>query len=204
MNNETLRVAQDKGLTAEEYKQRFLERAEIAKLPENVQREPKLEHVPLNKQRSTRIEKTYLPSVDIVEAIYSIKNPQTWVIITEDWCGDSAQILPYFIAIAQLNKLIEVKFILRDTFPEIMDKYLTNGTRSIPKVIAFDTQTGEELWTWGPRPEQAAQDFLTRKAEGMPKSENQILLHKWYAADRGKTIENELREKILQSVEVAY
>lgn len=199
MENEILSTALSSGLSAEEYEYYFAERAELAKNAENVERNSLLKNLPLNKQRSSRLKKTYIPSADITHIMKAIETEQVWVIITEDWCGDSAQILPIIQAITSISDKVEIRFLLRDSFPEIMNRYLTNGTRSIPKVIAFDKTNNEELWTWGPRPEQAAKDFLQRKSEGMLKPENQTLLHTWYAADKGSSTEKEIMEKVLQS-----
>jgi len=202
MNTSVLQTAYSLGLSPDEYNEHFSQRVMIAADPTALAHDNHLQFVPLNKQRSARIEKTYTPSDDIKELVQSIDSPQTWIIITEDWCGDSSQIVPYVLGIAALSPQISVRFLLRDTFPDIMNMYLTNGTKSIPKVIAFETQTEVELWTWGPRPMQAAQEFLQRKADGMPKSENQVLLHTWYARDKGKSIEKELGDCIRNVVEV--
>src|SRR5574338_702691 len=69
----------------------------------------------LNLQRSTRISKTYSPCDELKKLLANISEPQLWVAITENWCGDSAQSLPYIAAIAELNPLIEFKIILRDS-----------------------------------------------------------------------------------------
>ncbi len=198
MDNDTVRIALQSGLSTNEYEHYFAERTELAKNAANVEINPHLKNLSLNKQRSSRLQKTYIPSADIVHTMEAIESEQLWVIITEDWCGDSAQIVPIVSTIASCSDKVEIRFLLRDTFPDIMNQYLTNGARSIPKVIAFDKTSSEELWEWGPRPEQAAKDFLQRKSEGMPKPENQTLLHTWYAADKGKSTEKEIMEKVLQ------
>ncbi len=202
MNTSVLQTAYSSGLSPDEYNQHFTQRVQLAAVPSAQSHDEHLQYVPMNKQRSVRIEKTYKPSPEIVEIVEKIETPQTWLIITEDWCGDSSQIVPYILSIAKLSTNITVRFLLRDSFPEIMDKYLTNGSKSIPKIIAFDTQSEEELWTWGPRPAQAAREFLQRKAEGVAKSDNQLQLHTWYAQDKGKSIEKEIGEHILSTNEV--
>jgi hypothetical protein len=202
MNTSVLQTAYSSGLSPDEYNQHFSQRAHLASDPSSQSQDDHLQYVLLNKQRTARIEKTYTPSPEIIKIVEKIEAPQTWLIITEDWCGDSSQIVPYILSIAKLSPHITVRFLLRDSFPEIMDKYLTNGTRSIPKIIAFNTQSEEEIWTWGPRPAHAAQGFIQRKAEGMAKSDNQLQLHKWYAQDKGKSIEKEIGDHILSACEI--
>lgn len=151
----------------------------------------KLPNVKLNFQRSSRIHRTYKVDESIQSAIAKITKPQTWVLITESWCGDSAQNIPYIVEIAKLNPLIEIKIVLRDQNFEFMDLYLTNGTRSIPKLIAFD-EDGDELFQWGPRPKEAQELVARLKAEGKTKEEFLEQLHLWYGRNRGKELEKEI------------
>lgn len=148
----------------------------------------------LNLHRSRRISRTYNPSEIIRELVSNISSPQLWMVITEDWCGDSAQNLPFIAALAGLNKNINLRILLRDENPDIMDNYLTNGiSRSIPVLVALDG-TGEELFRWGPRPREAQKLVDELKSEGYEKKEYLEKLHLWYARDRGKNLEMELTE----------
>lgn len=153
----------------------------------------------LNFARSKRLEKQYAPSNKAIELISKIDEPQTWLILTESWCGDSAQNIPVIAKLAALNKNISLKILLRDSNPGIMNKYLTNRARAIPKLVAFNTN-GEELFRWGPRPRIAQELVLTKKQQGIPKTDWEKELHLWYAENRGNETEKELLsliEKIL-------
>ncbi|GBD87735.1 hypothetical protein BMS3Abin03_01669 [bacterium BMS3Abin03] len=152
----------------------------------------------INFQRITRIEKHFKPSNELINAIEKIKQPQIWMVITESWCGDSAQNLPIIAKAAELNNNIHLKIILRDENPHIMDMYLINGNRSIPQLIAFDTE-GNKLFRWGPRP-KTAQELVTKlKTEGLSKEEFTQQLHLWYGRNKGKDFESELAEILLQT-----
>ena len=59
-----------------------------------------------------------------------------WLIITEGWCGDAAQCIPTIEKIAAESKNIETHYVLRDENLDLIDEYLTNNARSIPKLIA--------------------------------------------------------------------
>ena len=147
--------------------------------------------IKLNIHRMTRIDKSYEPGIDIRDEIEKIADHQLWMVITENWCGDSAQNLPYIAGIASLNQNIELKIILRDSNLDIMDNYLTAGTRSIPKLVAFDDE-GNELFQWGARP-KAAQDLVSDlKVQGFDKKYFLEKLHSWYARNRGADIEKEI------------
>ncbi len=144
----------------------------------------------LNQRRTVRILKSYKVSEEVTQAIQNIETPQTWLIITEDWCGDSAQNVPYLFRMSDLNPNIELKIIYRDEHLDIIDKYPTNGGRGIPKIIGFDSD-GNELFQWGPRPEVAKQMVKEWKESGLKKEEFNEKLHLWYGKDRGKTFVKE-------------
>lgn len=151
------------------------------------------EYRKINLQRSSRLEKTFTLSRELINEINKIKAPQSWMIITETWCGDSAQSIPILAKAASLNDKINLRIVLRDENLNIMDSYLTNGSRSIPKLVAFD-ENDNELFQWGPRPQQAQNLMLKMKNDGAPKDEMNKQLHLWYAKDRGNEIEKELIE----------
>ncbi len=149
------------------------------------------DYTKLNLQRSARIDKTFLPSEELKKAVTEISENQTWMVITENWCGDSAQILPVIAKTALLSDKVELKIIGRDSHPEIMNLYLTNGTRSIPVFVAFD-EAGNQLFKWGPRPKAAIDLVKQLKDDGTEKSALYEKLHLWYGRNRGAEIDKEL------------
>ena len=145
----------------------------------------------LNLQRTLRLEKHFAPSEELIKVISSIQSPQTWLALTESWCGDSAQNLPIIAKAAALNTKINLRIIPIDENLEIMDQYLTNGSRSIPKLVVFDDKNNE-LFRWGPRPTEAQNLFSKLKSEGLDKPEINKRLHLWYGKNGGKEVEKEL------------
>jgi hypothetical protein len=81
---------------------------------------------------------------------------------------------------------------MRDTNPEVMDQYLTNGSRSIPIVIALN-ESFEEVGHWGPRPIEL-QTWVMANRGTVPKTELYPQVRKWYARDRGETTIKEVLE----------
>lgn len=155
------------------------------------------EYLKLNEARISRLEKTFHPSEEMFQVMSSIKRKQLWVIVTEDWCGDSSQNTPIIEKIARLNpEHIEFIVFERDENPEVMDLYLTNGTKSIPMMAGFDVETGKELFVWGPRP-QVIQDLVVEwKNQGKTKDVFLPEVQKWYSTDRGESLQRELIEKL--------
>lgn len=192
-----------KGMSYIEYIEKTIEELAQTKVPDLSEKElSKYNYKTLNLQRSSRIIRTYQASDELKNVLKEITEPQVWMVITENWCGDSAQSLPYIAAIARENLLINLIVLLRDSNPDIMDQYLTNGTRSIPKLIAFNEE-GEELSRWGPRP-KAAVDLINKcKEEGIEKNEWQEKLHLWYSKNKGAEIEKEFIE-LIKKEELAH
>ena len=184
------------GLTWEEFQEHF--EIEAHTPPDESPNPGQTRYSPLNWKRSERVEKTYKMSDEARSAMLAITTPQLWMVITEGWCGDSAQSFPIIHRLANVNPLVEIRVILRDENLDILDAYLTDGKRGIPKLVAFN-RDGEELFTWGPRPREAAELFRDGLAEGTPKSQVYEKLHLWYARDRGKAIEREFTELVRSS-----
>ncbi|MCU0343708.1 MAG: thioredoxin family protein [Ignavibacterium sp.] len=149
------------------------------------------EYRKLNYQRSTRLDKTFIPSDDAIKSFSKINQTQKWIVITESWCGDSAQNLPVIAKLAQLNNKIDLQIVLRDSNLQFMDLHLTNGSRAIPKLIVFD-KNDKELFSWGPRPAEAQNLYSRLKNAGAAKSEINKELHLWYGRNRGKEVEKEI------------
>jgi len=149
----------------------------------------------LNYQRSTRLEKTFIPTDETQQIFSKINQMQKWIVITESWCGDSAQNLPIIAKLAQLNDKIDFKIVLRDSNTEFMDLYLTRGGRAIPKLIVFD-ENDNELFQWGPRPIEAKNLYTRLKDKRKDKSEINKELHLWYGRNRGKEVEREIADLI--------
>jgi hypothetical protein len=146
------------------------------------------EYAKLNIQRMERIYKTLVVTEQLADKVKAINEKQTWICITEGWCGDAAQSLPLFARLAELNSNITLKLVLRDENLELMDRHLTNGGRAIPIVIAL--QEGKELWKWGPRP--ASLQVVVDEFKQNPTvtfEELKTQLHTWYA--KNKTVDQQ-------------
>jgi hypothetical protein len=114
------------------------------------------------------------------------------LVIAEDWCGDASSTIPILAKLADAVPGYELRVILRDQHPDVMDRYLTNGSRSIPIVIALDEQF-RELGHWGPRPREL-QAWVVANRPTIPKAELYPKIRRWYARDRGQTTLREVLE----------
>lgn len=147
----------------------------------------------LNETRMNRLEKTIGIAIENVQKLQQLKRSYIWLVISEGWCGDAAQILPIIYKMAQLSENIDVKIVLRDENDELMNMFLTNGTRSIPKLIVLDKNTLEVLGDFGPRPIGAKQLISDYKKEhGIIDEKAKTDLQLWYLHDKGLSIQNEI------------
>ena len=158
------------------------------------QSESRINYGRLNIARMRRLDKTVELESSVRSEIGSVNVDWVWLIITEGWCGDAAQNIPVIEKIAAANPGIETRYILRDENPELMDKFLTNGTRSIPKLIAIERSSERILGTWGPRPKVAQYLFTEQRSQGIEKSVILENVQRWYLADRGRSLQKELAE----------
>lgn len=144
-----------------------------------------LHYSELNEVRMKRLEKTLKMDSEVLEKLQNLKSKQTWLVISEGWCGDAAQILPIIKLMADSSENIELKIVLRDENENLINQYLTNGSRSIPKLIILDENL-EVINHWGPRPEAAKNLIIDYKAQhGIVDEPAKIALQKWYLDDKG-------------------
>lgn len=145
----------------------------------------------LNNKRMKRLDKTIKISEETISEIEKIKEPQTWLVITEGWCGDAAQNLPVISKIANINNKINLKVVLRDDNDALMNLFLTNGGKSIPKLIALD-KDNNVINTWGPRPTTATQMVADYKAKhGALDAEFKQDLQVWYNKNKGQSVQED-------------
>ncbi len=152
-----------------------------------------LHYSELNEVRMNRLEKTIpVPNV-IGEGLKNIEKKYIWLVLTEGWCGDAAQIVPVLHKMELQAPNIEMKLVFRDENEELMQKFLTNGGKAIPKLIVLDAETKEVKADWGPRPHGAKQLILDYKAQhGVIDETAKTDLQKWYLKDKGLSTQKEL------------
>lgn len=157
-----------------------------------------IEATAINAQRMKRIDKQCVINDELSSVIKSISKPYTWLLLTESWCGDGAQCIPVIAKMAELNPLIKFELIFRDENLSIMDEFLSNGSRSIPKLLF--RQNNDVIGTWGPRP-KAIQQMVTEFKQANPNVSHDDFvanLHLWYARDKTQAIQNEFFELLKQ------
>lgn len=164
-----------------------------------------VEYTKMSVQRMHRIFKTTEIDPALTAALNGLKGKYHWMVISEAWCGDVGQNLPVIAKAVKDHPQIKLEMILRDDNLDFMDQYLTNGGRSIPKLIVTDLSSDQVVATWGPRPQAAQQLIIDYKAlpDRKPYAEFIIDMQLWYSKDHTRSLQTELRALVLslESVE---
>jgi hypothetical protein len=119
--------------------------------------------------------------------------PGRWhlLVLSEDWCGDAVNSVPYVARLAELAPNLDLRVLARDEHPDLMDAHLTGTARSIPVVIVYDDRFAEQGW-WGPRPTPLQAWVFGPEGQALDKSERYRHVRGWYARDRGRTTLDEV------------
>ena len=185
----------EKSISYQAYRDLVKQLAEENSNTGNEKTEDLANYTKLNDRRMKRWDKTIKVTDEALNKIKAFKEPITWLVITESWCGDAAHIMPVLNKASELNNHIDFKVVLRDENPELMDAFLTDGNKAIPKVIMLDNNTGDVLNTYGPRPSEATNYVSRFKAKhGKLTPEFKEDLQHWYNTNKGQNIISDLTE----------
>lgn len=162
-----------------------------------VQSEELTNYSNLNETRMNRLDKTIIISEENIQKLKSLKRDYIWLVISEGWCGDAAQILPIINKMDLEADRVELKIVFRDENDAFMNLFLTNNNKSIPIVVIIDKETGSVINHWGPRPTGAKQLIADYKKEFNVIDETiKTNLQMWYLNDKGISVQNEIIDLI--------
>lgn len=177
----------------QEYRNHVTLLSEEGKTTGHEQTEALVNYTKLNESRLHRLDKTMVVVDEVKTFLENLEKDYIWLVISESWCGDAAQILPIINKMAEVSDRIDLRIVLRDDNEDLMNMFLTNGTRSIPKLIIIDKKTNKVINDFGPRPQEAKQLILDYKAEhGVVDETAKINLQKWYLNDKGISTQKEI------------
>lgn len=176
-----------------EYRSKVTQLLQEGKSTGNTQSEELLHYSLLNETRMNRLEKTIKVSDENQEKLKNLERKYIWLVLSEGWCGDAAQLLPVFNKLAEQSDRIELKIVFRDENEDLMSLFLTNGGKSIPKLIILDAETLDVIADWGPRPAAAIQLVKDYKEKfGVIDETLKTELQLWYLHDKGMSTQNEI------------
>ncbi|MGH2665245.1 thioredoxin family protein [Flavobacterium sp.] len=180
-------------ITYTEYRKKVTKLLIHGKSSGNEQSEELLKYSKLNETRMNRLDKTIHVGKSNEQALNALHNNYYWLVLAEGWCGDAAQLLPVFNKLANATHKIKLKILFRDENEALMNLFLTNGSRSIPKLIVIEKETMQIKGTWGPRPEGATNLIKSYKQQyGVVDETAKTELQLWYLHDKGLSTQKEL------------
>ena len=191
----TIKQALENSFSFADYRKKVTSLIAEGKSTGHTQSEDLLKYSELNETRMNRLEKTIEVTEEVKTKLKNLDKKYIWLVLSEGWCGDAAQIVPVIHKMADVTDKVELKIALRDDNDALMQHFLTNGGKAIPKLIVLDAETLEVVLDWGPRPHGAKQLILDYKAaHGVVDATAKIELQKWYLHDKGISIQNEIVE----------
>lgn len=191
----TIKQALEYSFSYADYRIKVKELIAEGKSTGHIQSDDLLKYSELNETRMNRLEKTIEVTDEVKNKLQNLDKKYIWLVLSEGWCGDAAQIVPVIHKMAEITDKIELKIALRDDNDALMQHFLTNGGKAIPKLIVLDAQTLEVVLDWGPRPAGAKQLIIDYKAaHGVVDEPAKMELQKWYLHDKGISIQNEIVE----------
>lgn len=181
----------EKGISFEEYFKKTEEVIQKDEAELTTEEKEKLEYYKLGVQRMSRMKKVYKPNEEQLQKLVEKNFKGKFLVITEGWCGDAGQTVPAVGLFFEGKN--EVRIVYRDQNPDLIDQFLTNGTRSIPIVVVLD-ENEEVIAHWGPRPAYGTELLHKYKAnpEEYPKEQFYNDLQVYYAKNRGKDVIDEI------------
>lgn len=175
----------EKGISYDQYRKMVSDLLADGKSTGSNQSDSLLNYSMLNDRRMKRLDKTVRLAEETITSAKEVKEPVTWLVLTEGWCGDAAQTLPVINKIANESDQIDLKIVLRDENEDLMNQFLTNGGKSIPKLIALD-ENNDVIDSWGPRPSIPTKMVADYKKEhGALDADFKKDLQIWYNKDKG-------------------
>ena len=167
----------------------------MAATPRDEQDAPYDKYIPINQKRVKRIRKALAKKGlrdELGAVATALLRGVRMLVLNEFWCGDGAQILPVHEAVVLASQgTVEVRVLMRDDNLDVMDLFLTNGGRSIPKTVLLD-QECQVLGTWGPRPEEAMDLVKRIKSDPAIAHTYSREVHRWYTQDATQATQAEL------------
>ena len=192
---EIFKSALNNSYSYQDYRKIITDLLQEGKTTGTIQSEALVNYSRLNETRMHRLDKTIVIDLVIISKLKLIQSQYIWLVIAEGWCGDAAQILPILNKMSEVSDNIDLKVVFRDDNEALMNLFLTNGNKSIPKLIILDKNSLDVIADWGPRPIGAVEIIENYKEKfGIIDDTIKSELQMWYLHDKGLSSQKEIIE----------
>jgi len=120
----------------------------------------------------------------VVAHLARVREGLRLLVVSEDWCVDSAHTVPYVARLAAAAG-VELKILDRDVGAALMARHPTRDGRPATPTIVF-IRNGRDVGAWVERP-APLQDLFFSMATNADSAKRFADRASWYDADRGRT-----------------
>ncbi|MDH4403231.1 MAG: thioredoxin family protein [Flavobacterium sp.] len=192
---EILKNALNNSYSYQDYRKTVTDLLQEGKSSGAIQSEALVNYSRLNETRMHRLDKTIVIDEAIITKLKAIQSKYIWLVISEGWCGDAAQLLPIFNKMSEVSDQVDFKIVFRDKNEALMNLFLSNGSKSIPKLIILDKNALDVIAHWGPRPKGAIDLVQNYKDKfGVIDDTIKAELQMWYLHDKGLSTQKEIMD----------
>ena len=123
---------------------------------------------------------------DLLERAQAVDGSWRILAVTEDWCSDSANTMPFLAHLASGVEGLEFRVVSRAVGASLMAAHPTpDGREAIPTVVLLDSD-GDEVGAWVERPAEL-QEWWIENPDGLGEEEQVEQKIAWYTEDGGAT-----------------
>jgi hypothetical protein len=133
-------------------------------------------------------------SPDLITRMRALPEKRRLLIVTEDWCSDSANTVPYIARLVDgAPERLEMRVVSSQVGKAVMEAHRTpDGRTATPTVVVLGAD-GRVIGAWTERPSSTQAWFLEKQNTTMQKPLHDELID-WYAKDAGKTTVSEIAD----------
>lgn len=143
-------------------------------------------------RRDTWVGNYGMGPIDSTAAVRATAITGRWrfLVVAEDWCGDSANTIPFLARLVEASPALEMRIVNSTDGRAIMEAHRTeDGRAATPTVILLDEQ-GVERGCWVERPYALRQRLKENTGDRME------LLTSWRREDRGRSTVTDLLDLV--------
>ena len=131
---------------------------------------------------------------DLITRMRALPEKRRLLVVTEDWCSDSANTVPYIARLVDgAPERLEIRLINSQLGKTLMEAHRTpDGRAATPTVVVLGAD-GRVIGVWTERPSSVQTWFLEKQNTTMQKALHDELLA-WYAKDAGTTTVAEIAD----------
>jgi len=138
------------------------------------------------------------PTHQALQAAKAVGTELKFLVVAEDWCGDSVNTVPYLARLVEQVPGWEMRIINSRRGADIMAANLTpDGREATPTILLLDSDD-EQVGAFVERP-TILQEWFLRAESDLPRKELFDQKYTWYAEDAGEETVRELTELARQA-----